>query len=316
MNLTELQSELRSLETQIANLQSKVQEMKPTSHTKKHSDYDKITKLAKQYALDKPYLRRESAYLRKQYITCLAPFVALDGQVYDRLLYLTRLSLGLQLPYTAEEILHLGLNTELADLDWQFQDLKPLKYSLLTDILILANCSGCASEETLALTADYAVALGCNAEDMKITAQVAKAVLKNDFNILRDLPLPKLNCWQGVFRNHIPREWLRSQRTLQERLIPKESVLPMFADSDCLILEGNLPTKGCLVNKNDTLATYIRFFSGKSGTVTATKSGIAYFEEGEDVPKSAIASFKLGEDISNQCKYIDIFVCHWMDWFD
>lgn len=98
MNLTELQGELRSLETQIANLQSKVQEMKPTSRTQKHSDYDKITKLAKQYALDKPYLRRESAYLRKQYITCLSPFVALDGQVYDRLLYLTRLSLGLQLP--------------------------------------------------------------------------------------------------------------------------------------------------------------------------------------------------------------------------
>ena len=80
MNLTELQSELRSLETQIANLQSKVQEMKPTSHTQRRSDYDKITKLAKQYALDKPYLRRESAYLRKQYITCLSPFVTLDGQ--------------------------------------------------------------------------------------------------------------------------------------------------------------------------------------------------------------------------------------------
>lgn len=316
MNLTELQGELRSLETQIANLQSKVQEMKPTSHTKKHSDYDKITKLAKQYALDKPYLRRESAYLRKQYIACLSPFVALDGQVYDRLLYLTRLSLGLQLPYTAEEILHLGLNTGLADLDWQFQDLEPLKYSLLTDILILANCSGCASEETLALAADYAVALGCNAEDMKITAQVAKAVLKNDFDILRDLPLPKLNCWQGAFRNHIPKAWLRSQRALQERLQNIEdlsspaptlasvcsSMIQIFQNFSHPLRILSLPPKGCLVKKDDTLAEYTYGASGEIQTVTATKSGIAYFEEGEGA--------------SNDEKYIDIFVCHWMDWFD
>lgn len=312
MNLTELQSELRSLETQIANLQSKVQEMKPTSHTQRRSDYDKITKLAKQYALDKPYLRRESAYLRKQYITCLSPFVALDGQVYDRLLYLTRLSLGLQLPYTAEEILHLGLNTELADLDWQFQDLKPLKYSLLTDILILANCSGCASEETLALAADYAVALGCNAEDMKITAQVAKAVLKNDFNILRVLPLPKLNCWQGVFRNHIPKAWLRSQRVLQKRLqniedlseqdLTLDSMLQFYQIFSQPLRILSLPARGCLVKKDDTLAEYTYGASGEIQTVTATKSGIAYFEEGEGA--------------SNDEKYIDIFVCHWMDWFD
>lgn len=304
MNLTELQGELRSLETQIANLQSKVQEMKPTSHTKKHSDYDKITKLAKQYALDKPYLRRESAYLRKQYIACLSPFVALDGQVYDRLLYLTRLSLGLQLPYTAEEILHLGLNTELADLDWQFQDLEPLKYSLLTDILILANCSGCASEETLALAADYAVALGCNAEDMKITAQVAKAVLKNDFDILRDLPLPKLNCWQGVFRNHIPKAWLRSQRVLQKRL--ESRCASWYVPFGLSLHVISLPTKGCLVKKDDVLVkyTYTNSFSTATEiqTVSATKSGIAYFEEGEDT--------------SNNEKYIDVFVCHWMDWFD
>lgn len=301
MNLTELQSELRSLETQIANLQSKVQEMKPTSPTQRHTDCDKITKLAKQYALDKPYLRRESAYLRKQYITCLSPFVALDGQVYDRLLYLTRLSLGLQLPYTAEEILHLGLNTELADLDWQFQDLKPLKYSLLTDILILANCSGCASEETLALAADYAVALGCNAEDMKITAQVAKAVLKNDFDILRVLPLPKLNCCQGVFRNHIPKAWLRSQRVLQKRL--KFTLSNLWPS---LLHVITLPTKGCLVKKDDVLVkyTYTNSFSTATEiqTVTATKSGIAYFEKGENA--------------SDQQKYIDIWVCHWMDWFD
>ena len=302
MNLTELQGELRSLETQIANLQSKVQEMKPTSHTKKHSDYDKITKLAKQYALDKPYLRRESAYLRKQYIACLSPFVALDGQVYDRLLYLTRLSLGLQLPYTAEEILHMGLNTELADLDVQFHDLKPLKYSLLTDILILANCSGCASEETLALAADYAVALGCNAEDMKITAQVAKAVLKNDFNILRDLPLPKLNCWQGVFRNHIPKAWLRSQRVLQKRLLSKLQMKAGYMSFSNQLRIIRLPTKGCLVKKDDALAEYTYGASGEIQTVTATKSGIAYFEEGEDA--------------SDQKKYIDIWVYHWMDWFD
>lgn len=302
MNLTELQGELRSLETQIANLQSKVQEMKPTSHTKKHSDYDKITKLAKQYALDKPYLRRESAYLRKQYIACLSPFVALDGQVYDRLLYLTRLSLGLQLPYTAEEILHMGLNTGLDDLDWQFQDLKPLKYSLLTDILILANCSGCASEETLALAADYAVALGCNAEDMKITAQVAKAVLKNDFDILRVLPLPKLNCWQGVFRNHIPKAWLRSQRVLQKRIFSSNPSWHNPLSWGCTSKFITPPTKGCLVKKDDTLAEYTYGASGEIQTVTATKSGIAYFEEGEGA--------------SNDEKYIDIFVCHWMDWFD
>lgn len=304
MNLTELQDELRSLETQIAKLQTKVEQMKPKSQEQKNTQFEQITRLARQYPLDKPFLCKEPEYLRKQYITCLSQIVTLEEQNNDRLLYLTRLSFGLQLTYTAEEIVRMGLNTKLEDLDSLFEALEPFKYSLLVDILILVNCAGCGSKEALALAVNYATAMKCDTEDVKVCAQVSKAVLINDFDILKELPLPKDNRWQGVFRNHIPVDWIKEQRVLHVFINSKSYC---WYDPTSWAMSGPCEVisqiqNGDIAKRGDILIKYRYSGTNDVKTVHAKIDGIAYFKESVD------------KDTDK--KSIKVYVCSWFDWLE
>ncbi|MGN0421679.1 MAG: hypothetical protein ACI4EY_02975 [Lachnospiraceae bacterium] len=151
--------------------------------------------------------------LKKDYITCLAYIVLADeNKIYEKLLYLCRLSHGMGLSISSEEILRMGMEVDKTYLDKACSELKSWRYSFLTDTLIIANITEEASDSLFELIADMAKIMECEKQDLRAAAMVAKAVLIDNFDVLKQLPVPSKNRWMGQFQQHIPVSWIRSQR--------------------------------------------------------------------------------------------------------
>ena len=213
MNLTELQIQLRSIEEHISNLQEEIEKMKPQPEDEKKAMFDKITELASKYPLKSGGFPKSSNVDVKAYISCLA-YISLadDSKVYDKLLFLCRLSHGMGLPMSSNDVFKMGLEIDEKYFDKACSDLKSQKYSFLTDALILVNLTEEATEASFRLIADIAKIFECEKEDLRAAAMVAKAMLTEDFTLLKQIPVPSKNRWMGQFRQHIPVTWIKSQR--------------------------------------------------------------------------------------------------------
>ena len=66
MNLTELQTELRSIEEHLSALQKEIGRMKPETEEEKKEDFARITKLAIQYPIKGTKVSRVSPILQKE----------------------------------------------------------------------------------------------------------------------------------------------------------------------------------------------------------------------------------------------------------
>ena len=110
MNLTELQIQLRSIEEHISDLQAEIEKMKPQPEDEKKAMFEKITELASKYPLENRRFSKASMVDAKVYVSCLA-YISLadDSKIYDKLLFLCRLSHGMGHPMSSEDVFRMGL---------------------------------------------------------------------------------------------------------------------------------------------------------------------------------------------------------------
>lgn len=214
MDLTELQIQLRSIEDHISALQIEIEKMKPQPEDEKNAMFENVSKIAEQFPLNNKQFPEMTAAQKKDYITCLAYITLADkNKIYEKLLYLCRLSYGMGLSISSEEILRMGMEVDKSYFNMACSELKRWRYSFLTDSLILANITEEATDATFSVIADLAKIMGCDKkEDLRVVAYVAKAVLTDNMDILLQLPVPDENLWMGQFKQHIPLSWIRSQR--------------------------------------------------------------------------------------------------------
>lgn len=213
MNLTELQIQLRSIAEHISELQVEIEKMKPQPEDEKKVIFEKITEMASKFPLENRRFSKAPMVDAKVYVSCLA-YISLadDSKIYDKLLFLCRLSYGMGLPISSEDIFKMGLEVDEKYFDKACSELKDQKYAFLTDALILVNITEEATEASFRLITDIARIFECEKEDLRAAAMVAKAVLIEDFNVLKQIPVPSKNRWMGQFRKHIPSAWIELQR--------------------------------------------------------------------------------------------------------
>lgn len=213
MNLTELQIELRSIEDHISQLHSEIENMKPQTDEQKKTDFDAITKLAKQHPTINLSIVNAPELLQKEFINSLSYLLLTEEKdVYGRLLYLCRLAIGCKLKMSAEDIYKSGLEFESKDIEKICAELQEYKYSYLIEAFIIANLSEEAPVNILTVIADIAKLMGCDKEEIRVLAQIAKSKLIGNLEIVKDIPLPSKNRWSGKIVDYIPKEWIVLQR--------------------------------------------------------------------------------------------------------
>lgn len=326
MNLTELQMQLRSVEEQMAELQTEIEKMKPKPEGEKKLIYNKITRLAQKYPIENKRSFYISEAVAKAYVSCLAHIIVADeDKIYDKLLYLTRIAYGMGLSVSADAIILMGMDFDKNDFDNACIELKDIKYAFLTDALILVNINEQASEDAFALIADMAQALGCDKEDVRVAGFVAKAVLKNDFDILNQMPAPGNNRWAVQLKSYIPDSWIEAKRikcgSFRDRFSKSINDIFIFKDKfllKCIIKERITP--GSFINKYDHLIVFqeklinkddekiIQIIYGENGRITnfldkdqiikAPCAGIVFYIE------EKMYDSNFNENVSNWTVYV------------
>lgn len=334
MNLTELQVELRDIERHISQLHLEIENMKPKTDEEKKTDYDAITKLAKQYPITGLGISNASDIQKKQFVTSLSYLLLTEEKnVYARLLYLCRLSFGCNLKMVAEDIYSLGLEFESKDIDKVCMDLEKYKYSYLIEAFVIANLSGESSTNILRMIADLANIMGCDQEEILVLAQIAKSKLMDDVDIVNHIPLPSKNRWSGKFNDYIPKSWIKSQREKCIEICTEKYLklsISCFYDQIRMMTEGSdrrtydvknpsvVKTRvetGSIVKKGATILVYERDTETKEEIrkITAPKDGIVFFvkktkksevSEKEDVFLCAyVVSYY--DEYSDFCKWVE-----------
>lgn len=219
MNFTELQMELRSIEEHISQLHNEIEKMKPQIEEEKKTDFEAISRLARKHPVKNAKLTKALPDVKKTFIRGLAYLIVTEEtDAYDRLLYLTRLSIGCGLDMTAEEIYKSGLEFEAADIERLCTDLMEYKYTYLVEAFIIANLSDEPAANIFSVIADVAKVMGFDKEKLRVTAQVAKAKLTNNLDILKELPVPSKNQWSNQFSEYISHDWIVEQRIELRRI--------------------------------------------------------------------------------------------------
>lgn len=251
MNLTELQIQLRSIEEHISDLQAEIEKMKPQPEDEKKAMFEKITELASKYPLENRRLPKSSNVDVKTYISCLT-YISLadDSKIHDKLLFLCRLSRGMGLSMSSEDVFRMGLEMDKKYFDKACSELRSQKYSFLADAFILVNINEEATEASFRLIADIAKIFECEKEDLRAVAMVAKAVLIEDFNVLEQIPVPSKNRWMGQFRQHIPATWIESHR-IKCGEICMEQYLPKSGSSSVLSIPAMIANTQTDLNKTE-----------------------------------------------------------------
>ena len=348
MNLTELQIQLRSIEEHISVLQAEIEKMKPQPEDEKKVMFEKITELASKYPLESRCFPKTSNVDVKAYISCLA-YISLadDSKIYDKLLFLCRLSHGMGLPVSSEDVFRMGLEIDEKYFDKACSELKSQKYSFLADALILVNITGEATEASFRLIADIAKIFECEKEDLRAAAMVAKAVLMEDFNVLKQIPVPSKNRWMGQFKEHIPAAWINAQRikcgqlcieSKNVNLIMPSTYYPLkrggreySAETSTPCIIKNRLDAGTIVQAGDVLVSYEERVKKKKQNTNSSYSSIfeRYVGENEtnyetvvekrmlNAPCDGIVFFiesiKKGDTANQITKYIEVYVVSYFD---
>lgn len=321
MNLTELQVELRSIEDHISSLHSEVEKMKQQNDQTKNMaskiDFNTITKMARQHPISGLSICIAPEFLKKEFISGLAYLSVIEqDDINSRLLYLCRLALGCNLELTAEDIYRFGLEFNDDDIEKISVELQEYKYTYLVEAFIIANLSEKTPVNMLAAIADMANLMGCDKEEIRVIAQVAKSKLLNNPDVLKYIPLQSKNRWSGKFKEYIPKEWIVGQRqrcgtirTVRARFIGwlfgQNAGSSDRYEDDCVI--KSKPQSGSVVKKGEPILVYegdaLITHEKKTETILAPMDGIVYFV---DKKKSSTVS---GYDD----KYVSAYVISYFD---
>ena len=328
MDLTELQEELRSMERQLAELQTEVEKMKPQTEDERKKDYKAITRLAKRYPLENAGLKSAPENIKKLFIRGLSFLSQTEEQgQYSRILYLCRLSAGIDMYESAEDILCMGIDFNAEDIGELCFDLSDYKYPFLTEAFILANLSPKCSGPLFGMIASIAESMRCDREEIQVTAHIAKSVLTGNPEALSELPSPSGNRWSGKFRDYIPREWIEGQRKKCAELhIKKDSDEYESLYQKIFWMHGGMSAEkfykvieqlktGSVVKKGQSICRYVEKTFDKTmlgvktayKTVNAPCDGMVFFIDEER---------KNSEKSGENDKYLLIYVVSWFDDYD
>lgn len=268
MTLTDLQTQLSTIESQLAALRADIEKMKPQENTVQKADFQKIQDLAERFPLRSDRLEKENAAVKDAYITCLSYMALTDPELsYEKLLYLCRLAYGIQMHLPPEQLRQMGLKTDPAYFRKACDELMPVKYSFLTNALILANLTEEASDDTFSFIAGLTQIMGCDKNDLRVMAHVAKAVLLNQPDRLQQIPVENKNHWMGQFRDHVSSEWIESQRIKCGKYYTKYD----FGDSAISLSVKKRLKAGSVVSKGDELVVYEAVQGIGSGRIPFSK---------------------------------------------
>ena len=213
MTLTDLQVQLRSIEQSLSVLQTEIEKMKPKASAKNKQNFEKITRQAKQFPIENETLLQQDESIRKSYIAGLSYLLNVDHDGFaDKLLYLCRISYGVNLSLSAEEIVQLGMQFESEDLEKFRFDLTNCAYNFLMDGLTIAGLTGLPSETLLSMLADFAQLLGCDKDDLCVTSYIAKANLTQNMDVLNQIPVSQIKKDLSVYRPCVPTALLEAMR--------------------------------------------------------------------------------------------------------
>lgn len=291
MNLTDLQQELRGLEENLARLQNEIEQMKPKEESK--IDFVSITKLAKVYQIRGLQFGFAEEFIKKRFISWLSFLVKVEEKgVTERLLYLSRLALGCELEWTAEDIYAEGLKLRIEDFDRLAQDLKDYRYQFLIEGLILAGLIEEGSKELFALVSDIAVLMGCDKNEIKAMAMIAKSKITNQLDYLKELDFFPGKDLVLVARDYIPSEWIEAQRVKVGEICIERNTWESFFFS-VYVATKKFPCsiksqkeKYCFVNRGDKILEYEEEDVLKS--ITATKEGRVFYSESKEKGKEIV----------------------------
>lgn len=278
MNLTDLQVELRLIENKIAALHNEIEKMKPQPEEAQKADFKQITKLAIESPIERRSIKSASTETKKLFFSSLAYiFLQEKMDLYNRLLYLCRLSKGCGLDITSEELYRLGLEFDKYDLNKLVQEISDYKYTYIIEMLIMANISEEASENILLIVTDFASAFEISKEELRVLGIIAKGVLTDNEDLILDMLAPGKNMWGGKLNDYLSKNWIIRQRKECELLCTKKYISLDFDDFDKVLkyLEENadiqmgdeafvnIPCEivkriqtGTIVKKGDTICIY------------------------------------------------------------
>lgn len=214
MNLTELQSELRSISKRMNDLERAVEQMKPKSEDEKANEYRTITDLASKYPIIGRGLDTIGENTQSMYLKVLAGMaLAEEEYLQERLLYVTRIAAGIGEPsYSAEQIVELGTKFDAADMEELSTDIEPVRDNFLVDAFMVANICGGASERMLGTLAELATLLDCDAECIFVLTTISKGLLTDDFEFLEKMEKNFSYQWRGKSLLIAPEKWLIEHR--------------------------------------------------------------------------------------------------------
>lgn len=291
MDLTQLQAELRAVENKMSELQAEIEKMKPRSQADLAADYAKIARSAKQAPVNNLLVSAADDYTKKSYLSGLA-YLSFAGQPVDmdRLLYLTALSIGIGCGYEPENLVTLGMRMDENAFEAVSEAVRPYRISFMTDAFVLANMTGAAETSMLEALTGMAHILGCTADDMKVIAAVAKAVLTQDFDAL-DKVSPELACqYTGQFTGNIPESWLAKRRIVRNTMMVDSASLMWTMHSKEKTYVSKPPANGTTVHKNQEIAVLkngmdTSTYRAERVSITAPIHGIVYTLQRKEVNK-------------------------------
>lgn len=287
MDLTDLQMELRSIEQHIAELHLEIEKMKPQTKKEKKENFEAITKLAKKHPLTNSVISSVPEPIRKQLIGGLSSLLQMDEKdSYEGLLYLSRLSWGWGMELSAEDIYRAGLKFNSEDIEKTCVLLQEYKYTYLVEAFVIAGLAKGKWDETLVVIADMAALMGCDKEEVQVTAQVAKCRLIGDWKLLEEFPVPSKSRWMGKLKEYIPEEWIIEHRICCGSICETKWVLSL-ADSLVGSLIGlfnassyGLPVGGKPLVERHPCITQKRI---KAGSIVKRGDDILEYEEVDGV---------------------------------
>lgn len=284
LNLTELQIEIKEVEKHLSSIRSEIEKLKPKKEEEKF-DFDYITELAEKYPLDYLKISNASDIQKSDFIKGLS-YLLLNGgrDIYEGLLYITRLAVGIRLPISSQEIYMNGLAFETKDLYNICANIEDYKYSFLIEAFIIANLCESRDNSKLGIVAEFAEILGCDKEDVYVISHIAKSKLVGDLSVLDDIAPPSQNKYSKKFDDYIPWDWLINKRNECAKLcINMQGIWQLLLNSTNVKSIEKREPNGKVVKKGDTLLTYTSDHRRKK--IVSEFDGIVYFIENSETSK-------------------------------
>ena len=336
MNLTNIQIELKNIESRIKKLSDEIGMMK---ETEKETDLQAIYSLAHQHPIKRSSIRKAPDYIKKLYFSSLARTIlqVQNGQE-ERFLYLERLIFGAGLMNSLEEVIKRGLALDSSSLRNIKKDLLPYKYSYLIEAMVISNLSSDGLEKMMDLIVLTAQIFNVGQDELRVLAMVAKGILMDDDKYILRMPAYPTVNWSGKLTDYFPEKWLAEQRTICESIQMKQfskqtdgasvmSVMkyPFLAPEHrkailCVSVTFCLEN-GSYVKDGDVICKYKKYYkfleeniitksyedeelkSADENVVTSCKDGVVYF----------INEKRTGENAELSDEFMTVYVVSYFD---